>query len=131
MKTMYDADIDYLEVIEEGFVTVGKHVSDSLTLFYADSGRMLVGFALEGATQNLSELSAVPVKLRLSAVFRIVRGVLSLSQKEFAALIDVGERTLQRIEAGESNPTFQNVLTIADVAPEELDVSVLLAKQHR
>ena len=129
MNTMYDSDIDFLEVIEPGNKTVAVDMSDALTLFFRDdNSRSIVGFCLEAASTHLSELTMVPPNMRLAGVIRVTRGVLRLSQAELAEKVDIGMRTLQRFEAGEGNPTFEALLNILNVAPDSLDFSVLLRK---
>lgn len=130
MKTMYDRDIDLLEVMDEGHKTIGKEVSDALTLFFTERDNELVGFSLEAASENLNALELVPYDLRLAAIVRLVRGVLGITQQELADKLDVNIRTIQRFESGaESNATFDNLIGIVDAAPDDMDISVLLRKR--
>lgn len=132
MKALYDADIDLLEVMQEGQRSIGKQATDALTIFYAERSKEIVGFSLEAAASHLGDLALVPVELRLSAIFRLVRGMLDLTQEQFAAKLDVSVKTISRIETGtENNPTLDNLIGVTDMAPEGVDVSVLLRKQRQ
>lgn len=127
MKATYDEDIDYLEVMAaDGRKAVGVQRSDALTLFFTEDKRELAGFGLEGATERQSELDVVPNKMRLAGLLRMARGLMHLTQEELAAKIDIGGRTLQRIEAGDGNLTFDSLVRLAAVAPKTLDFSLVL-----
>ena len=131
MKAIYDEDIDYLEVMAaDGRKALGERRSDALTLFFAEKSHELVGFALEGATSRLAELDAVSNKMRLAGLVRLARGLMHLTQEELAAKINIGGRTLQRIESGEGNLTFDNMVSLAKIAPKAVDFSLVL-KQTR
>lgn len=128
MNTQYDSDIDFLEVMESGHRTVGENVTASLTLFYTEDSHRLVGFCLEAASAHLDDLARVPYQMRLAGLVRLMRGVMGVSQGELAMRVDVGERTLQRIESGDGNPTFEALINLTDAAPKTLDFSVLLRR---
>lgn len=130
MITMYDSDIDMLEVGEEGYKTVGKNVSDALTLFYTEDGD-LVGFLLDNASENFRELDLVPRRMQLAGLVRLARGLLGCSQKELAEILDIGHRSVQRLEAGEGNPTLDSLQALVEAAPAKIDFSVLLVKQRQ
>jgi hypothetical protein len=54
MRTLYDEDIDYLEVVEEGIPNYAVQATPALLLFLSESDRTVVGFALESATEHPS-----------------------------------------------------------------------------
>lgn len=128
MTTLYDRDIDFLEVMETGHRTIGENISDTLTLFFTERTHQLAGFALEAASDHLNELDVVPPSMRLAGIIKMVREQLHSTQEEFAAKVDVGLRTLQRIESGEGNLTFLNLCSLVEAAPEDVDISVVLKK---
>lgn len=131
MRAMYDADIDFLEVMEEGHKSVGHHVSDALTIFVSERTLKPVGFVLEGATENFRELEDVPRNMRLAGLVRLVRGLLNCTQEELAEMMGIGFRSVQRMEAGEGNPTLNSIQSLVDVAPGEIDFSILLIHQKK
>ena len=125
MRTLYDEDIDYLEVVEEGVPNYAVQATPALLLFLSESDRTVVGFALENATERLKDLDVVPPKVRLAGVLRLMRGVRHLNQEELAKITKIGVRTLQRAEAGDANLTFDNLVNLAQAAPT-IDLSVVL-----
>ena len=125
MRTLYDEDIDYLEVVEEGVPNYAVQATPALLLFLSESDRTVVGFALENATERLKDLDVVPPKVRLAGVLRLMRGVRHLNQEELAKITKIGVRTLQRAEAGDANLTFDNLVNLAQAAPK-IDLSVVL-----
>jgi hypothetical protein len=125
MRTLYDEDIDYLEVVEEGIPNYAVQATPALLLFLSESDRTVVGFALESATEHLEDLDVVPHKVRLAGVMRLMRGVRHLNQEELAKITKIGVRTLQRAEAGNANLTFDNLISLAQAAPK-IDISVVL-----
>jgi hypothetical protein len=125
MRTLYDEDIDYLEVVEVGIANFAVQVTPVLLLFLSESDRTVVGFALDGATKNLKDLDRVPPKMRLTGALRLLRGVRHLNQEELAKITKIGTRTLQRAEAGDANLTFDNLISLVKVSPK-VDFSILL-----
>jgi DNA-binding transcriptional regulator YiaG len=125
MRTLYDEDLDYLEVVEEGVKNYAVEATEALSLFLNEKNKAVVGFALEGATENLKDLENVPPKARLAGLLRLMRSVRHLNQEEFAKLTNIGIRTLQRAEAGDANLTFDNLVSLAQAAPK-IDFSVVL-----
>jgi hypothetical protein len=82
--------------LEEGILNYAAQATPALLLFLSEADRTVVGFALEGATENLKDLDVVPPKLRLAGVLRLIRGVRHLNQEELAKVTKIGVRTLQR-----------------------------------
>jgi uncharacterized protein YuzE len=132
MKAFYDADIDYLEVMEEGRETYGVQISDALLIFLTEGSREIAGFGLEAARDHLSELESVPNRMRLAGLIRLARGMKDLTQRALSNETHIGERTLQRAEAGDANLTFENLMSLVTTTPD-LDFSVLLKplKMHK
>lgn len=130
MRTLYDEDIDYLEVVEEGIPNYAVQATPALLLFLSESDRMVVGFALENATERLKDLDVVPPKVRLAGILRLMRGVRHLNQEELAKITKIGVRTLQRAEAGDANLTFDNLINLAQAAPK-IDLSVVLKPMRK
>lgn len=130
MRTLYDEDIDYLEVVEEGIPNYAVQATPALLLFLSESDRTVVGFALENATERLKDLDVVPPKVRLAGVLRLMRGVRHLNQEELAKITKIGVRTLQRAEAGDANLTFDNLINLAQAVPK-IDLSVVLKPMRK
>jgi DNA-binding XRE family transcriptional regulator len=130
MRTLYDEDIDYLEVVEEGIPNYAVQATPALLLFLSESDRTVVGFALENATERLKDLDVVPPKVRLAGILRLMRGVRHLNQEELAKITKIGVRTLQRAEAGDANLTFDNLINLAQAAPK-IDLSVVLKPMRK
>ena len=130
MKTLYDEDIDYLEVVEEGVPNYAVQATPALLLFLSEADRTVVGFALEGASAHLVDLDVVPPKIRLAGVLRLMRGVRHLNQEELAKITKIGVRTLQRAEAGDANLTFDNLINLAQTSPK-IDFSVVLKPMRK
>lgn len=130
MRTLYDEDIDYLEVVEEGIPNYAVQATPALLLFLSESDRTVVGFALENATEHLKDLDVVSPKVRLAGVLRLMRGVRHLNQEELAKITNIGVRTLQRAEAGDANLTFDNLINLAQAAPK-IDLSVVLKPMRK
>ena len=48
----------------------------------------------------------------------------TLTQKELAIMTEVGERTIQRFENSESEPTLSNIIKLADALEVSIDYLV-------
>ena len=128
MRALYDEDIDYLEVVEEGIPNYAVQATPALLLFLSESDRTVVGFALENATERLKDLDVVPPKVRLAGVLRLMRGVRHLNQEELAKITKIGVRTLQRAEAGDAE---QQGLKCRGTARNMRSLKRILAKMEQ
>lgn len=61
---------------------------------------------------------------KIGNTIRERRKMLSITQRELAALSGVGINTLTKIERGEANPSLKVVMNILDTLGLELDVKV-------
>lgn len=128
MKTLYDPDVKYLEVFDSRRDFTGTPIDNDLTIFYDDKDQAIVGFSLEGAPKNIKKLSDLPARFKLAGLTFLIRKLENLTQEELGEKASLGRRTVQRLESGEANISYDNLLRIVETFPK-YDYSVLLKPQ--
>ena len=130
MKSFYDQEIDFLEVVETGHDNVGEEITKNLTLFYTEDDESFIGYALHGANRHMDDLVHVPADMRLAGILRVLRGTEGLTQKEFSDKTGISFRQVQRLEACERNAGLDILSRIVNAFPQ-WDFSILMRPQEQ
>ena len=125
MKTYYDRDSDFLEVIEAGHENFAEDATQNLALFYTEDDERLIGFALHNAKSNLEDLVYVPIVFRLAGLVRMYRDSAGITQKQLSEKTGISFRQIQNIEAGETNASIAALSKIINTFPD-WDFSILI-----
>ena len=60
----------------------------------------------------------------LGTIIKERRKALSITQRELAALAEIGINTLTKIERGEANPSLKAVISILDTLGLKMDIKI-------
>jgi DNA-binding XRE family transcriptional regulator len=127
MNTIYDKDIDYMEIFFSKEENYGDELNETCMVFKSEKTDEIVGYAFENASTTVFEASFIHLTTKLAALLKMVRISEGLTQDEAAKRIgNITLRHYQRLEAGEDT-TLDNLERIIQAFPKQ-DFSKLIKK---